>query len=125
MQGGKILRIKTQEQQRMKSLESSIMQKKNNRIQKKMRQRQRQTRKMVIILTACFATCMSIALTVFFHSGNVEESQAAVSIYTVVDETPVVEKTLEAPLLRQGPAIGPNTILVRAVKSTHAPAAHN
>lgn len=98
------------------------MQKKNNRIKHRARQRQRLSRKTILILTASGIACMSIALTVFLNTSRVEKSMAAVSIYIVPDEKPVVEMTLETPVIRQLPAIGPNTIMAKAVKAERQPA---
>lgn len=92
------------------------MNKKNNKLQHRNKQRQKLSRKTILIITASSLACMSIALTIFFNTVKVEKSMAAVSIYLVTDEIPVVEKTLDAPVIMQFPTIGPNTILVRAVK---------
>ncbi|MCX6276039.1 MAG: hypothetical protein NTV09_12620 [Bacteroidetes bacterium] len=93
------------------------MQKKNNRLKHRTRQRQRLSRKTILILTASSIACMSIALTIFLNTSRVEKSMAAVSVYVVPDEKPVVEMTLDAPVIRQLPVIGPNTILVKALKA--------
>jgi hypothetical protein len=60
---------------------------------------------------------MSIALTIFLNTSKVEKSMAAVSVYVVPDENPVVEMTLDAPVIRQLPVIGPNTVIVKALKT--------
>ncbi len=92
------------------------MQKKNNRLKHRTRQRQRMSRKTILILTASSIACMSIALTIFLSTSRVEKSMAAVSIYVVPDENPVVEMILDAPVIRQLPVIGPNTIIVKTLK---------
>ncbi|CAN5676911.1 hypothetical protein BH11BAC1_BH11BAC1_19570 [soil metagenome] len=69
--------------------------------------------------------CLSIALTIFFNTSKVEKSMAAVSTYTVTDENPIVEKTLDEPFIKQRPTIGPNTILVRSLKAETAVQNHH
>jgi hypothetical protein len=98
------------------------MQKKSNRLQARNRQRQKIARKLVILIAASTLTCMVIGLTIFFHGSRVDDSMAAVNIYTVAEDAPVVDKTLDAPILRQIPVIGPNTVLVRPVKAMPNPA---
>ena len=98
------------------------MKKEKNRIQQ--RQRQKMTRKTIIILAAGCMTCMVIILTIFFNMSHVDQSMAdnhngPVSIYTVVDEEPIIVKTLDAPVVKQMPLIGPNTQLVRNMKVSH------
>ena len=41
---------------------------------------------------------------------------AAGSTYMVTEDAPVTDFTLEAPLLKSAPQVGPNTLMVRAVK---------
>jgi hypothetical protein len=101
------------------------MQKKTNRISHHGRQRQKQRRKMILIIGASSIACLAIVLTIFMNTGHVENSQAAANIYTVTDEPPVLEKTLDAPVLKQMPEIGPNTMLVRALKAETIPITHN
>jgi len=93
------------------------MNKKHNRLHHRNKQQQRQRRKTILIITASSLACLCIVLTIFFNTSKVEKSMAAVSIYTITDADPVVEKTLDAPFIKEMPAIGPNTILVRKVKA--------
>lgn len=101
------------------------MQNKHNRIIQRTRQRQLQRRKMILIIAASGVACMAIVLTILIQTGNVHDSMAAVSIYTVTEEQPVVEKTLDAPVIKQMPVIGPNTIIVKALKSEHPAGNHS
>ena len=96
------------------------MQKKNKRL--KQRQRQRLSRKMVLLISTSGIACLAIALTIFFHTGKVEKSMAAANLYLVPDEKPVVDMTLEAPVIRDIPTIGPNTILAKTMKAVGHPA---
>ncbi len=106
------------------------MKRKEGRI--KQRQRQKMSRKTVIVIAASCMICMVIGLTIFFNMSHVDKSMAdnhsgAVNIFTIVDEEPVVIKTLDAPVVKQMPVIGPNTQLVRSVKVAYGNASeqHN
>ena len=81
------------------------------------RQRQKLRHRMILIITATAMACVVIIITVILNTGNVDESTAAVSIYTVIDENPVTEKTLDEPVIKQLPTIGPNTVFVRPIKT--------
>jgi hypothetical protein len=100
------------------------MQKKNSKIALRPRQRQKLKRKMVLVAAASF-TCIVIVLTVLFQTSRVDKSMAGVNIYTVVEAEPVIEKTLDAPVLKQMPVIGLNTIMVRPVKASRTTAQNN
>lgn len=81
---------------------------------------------MVVILTGSCIACMTIALTIFLNTGKVENSMAAVSTYVVPEEHPVVEMTLDAPVIRTVPVIGPNTLIVKNLKAApHAAQNHH
>ena len=86
------------------------------------KQRQKLRHRMILMLTAAAMACVVIVITVILQTGNVDESTAAVSIYTVIDENPVTEMTLEEPVRKQLPTIGPNTIFVRPIKTEQKPA---
>ena len=95
------------------------MKKKRSRIQQ--RQRQKMSRRTVVVIAASCMTCMVIGLTIFFNMSRVDKSMAdnhngTVTMYTVTDEEPVIVKTLEAPVVKQMPVIGSTTQLVRSVK---------
>jgi len=94
-----------------------IMQKKTNKIGPRGRQRQKLNRKMVLIVAASFSCCVMLAIIIFFKTSRVDQSMAAGSTYMVTEDAPVTEMTLDAPVLKTSPQPGPNTLLVRAVKS--------
>ena len=100
------------------------MQKKNNRIIHRGKMRQKISRRTILIITASCFTCMIAGLTIFFNTSKVEKSMAA-SVYMVTEEAPTVEKTLDAPVIRQVPAIGPNTIMMRPLKAERNTAGAN
>lgn len=70
---------------------------------------------------------MTIALTIFMNTSRVDNTMAAANVYVVPDENPVVDMTLDAPVIRQIPVIGPNTMIVKTVKAETqvAVGAHN
>src|SRR4029079_2401102 len=92
------------------------MQKKTNKFSPRTNQRQKQRRKMVLIVASSFIGCMIAALIIFFKTNRVDQSMAAGSTYMVTEEPPVTEMTLDALILKTSEAPGPNTLLVRAVK---------
>ena len=103
------------------------MQKKNKKISPRGRQKQKLNRKIVLVIAATGIACLGIVLTIIISTSRIDKSMAAESIYLVPEQVPVVEKTLDAPVIIDQPHIGPNTILVRALKTEHnpAPESHN
>lgn len=88
------------------------------------------SRKTVIVIAASCMTCAVIGLTIFFNISQVDNSMAdtrnvPASIYNVVDEEPVLVKSLPAPILVQTPLLGPNTQIVRSTKTVQAIAAEH
>jgi hypothetical protein len=92
-----------------------IMQKQNNKISPRGRQRQKLNRKMLLII-ASFSGCLIVGIIIFFKTSRVDQSMAAGSTYMVTEDAPVIEMTLDAPVLKTSPPAGPNMLLVRAVK---------
>lgn len=92
------------------------MQKKNSKIGPRSNQRQKLSRKMILILTASFMGCMIVALFIFLKTSRVDESMASGNTFMISEDAPVTEKTLDAPIVKSFPTLGPNTILVKAVK---------
>ena len=75
-----------------------------------------------MIIAASSMACAIIALTIFFNISRVDKTMAAENIFLVTDPEPVVEKTLDAPVIRQVPENGADVIMVRAVKAERHPA---
>ena len=99
---------------------NSIIKKKNNRVQQQTRQHQKMRTRTIFVLAASSLAFIAIGLTVFFHFSRVDKSSAVV-------QTPVAActldanilqfaKRLDAPVIKNTPLIGPNTILTRASK---------
>lgn len=79
---------------------------------------------MILIIAASGMACVIIGLTIFFNTSRVDKSMAAKNIYIVTDADAVVDKTLDAPVLRPVTETGPEVIMVRAVKAERHPV-HN
>jgi hypothetical protein len=71
---------------------------------------------MVLILAASFTGCFVVALLIFFKTSRVDNSMAAGSTFMVTEDAPITDMTLDAPVLKNAPEVGPNVLLVRAVK---------
>jgi len=91
--------------------------KKFNRQQR--RQRQKITRRSIVILCAATVTCLIIGITIFIHLSNVNESKAANSnLYMVPDQEFITEKSIETPVVTKHPERNPNTINARQLKTS-------
>jgi hypothetical protein len=93
------------------------MTKKFNGPQNKQRQRQKISRKTIVIISAFTMACIVIGFTLFFHMSHVNPSSAATPNLIIVEEqTFTTEKTVDAPLLKSQPQAAPNTLFAKKIK---------
>jgi hypothetical protein len=95
--------------------------KKSNSPQAKQRQRQKMSRKTIIIICACSFACIVGGLTIFFNVVHVDNTKATPSSLIIIEEQSfTTEKTLEAPVMVQRPAANSNAVLVKKAKAIQA-----
>ena len=91
--------------------------KKSNSPQAKQRQRQKVSRKTIIIICAFSLSCIVIGLTVFFNISHVDQSNATTANLTIVDEQSFTnEKTVEAPVIIPRQVVNKNTVFAKKAK---------
>ncbi|MBK7850675.1 MAG: hypothetical protein IPJ66_05875 [Bacteroidetes bacterium] len=87
------------------------------------RQRQRMSRRMVIILSASFFLLICIGVTLFFNfsqSGKSSaKSGAEIQVLIAPEFQPMNEKTMDAPFVDSRLSNNPNTIYIRKAKPLH------
>ncbi len=91
--------------------------KKIKRPNNQQRQRQKISRKTVIILCASSIACMVIGLTIFFNLTQVDETKAMNNnVILMPDQFFTNEKTIAAPVIAKRPAANANTIFIKQAK---------
>src|SRR6267154_1933215 len=99
--------------------------KKSNNPQTKQRQRQKVSRKIIIIIGACSLLFIVIGLTIFFNISHVDQTDASDNHLIIDDEqTFTIEKTIEAPVIAQRPTMNSNTVFAKKVKVQTAQTSH-
>lgn len=79
------------------------------------------SRKTIVIICAFSFACVVTGLTIFFNMSHVDQSNAADNNVIMVDEqTFTTEKTMEAPVIAQRPAVNAKTVFVKKIKNLPA-----
>lgn len=94
--------------------------KKTSRIRNRTRQRQKMSRRTVILIAASCFVMMGVGLTVFFNLTQVDQTRAkeghTYNVIMVPDVKLVNEKVISAPFLDPRLSNDPNAIYIRQVK---------
>jgi hypothetical protein len=91
--------------------------KKSNSPQAKQRQRQKMSRKTIIIISACSFACIVGGLTIFFNVVHVDNTKATPSSLIIVEEQSfTTDKTLQAPAVIQRPAANSNAVFAKKAR---------
>jgi hypothetical protein len=92
--------------------------KKSNSPHAKQRQRQKVSRKTIIIICALSFLCMVAGLTIFFNISHVDHIKATPATLIIVeDQVFTTDKTLEAPVVAQHPSTNSNTVFAKKAKN--------
>ena len=96
------------------------MQRKNGRLHARTRQRQKLSRRTVIIIAASCMTCLVIGFTIFFNMSHVEKTMAKqgppVKEYIMEEQNYTDAMTLPAPVIVKRPTINGSTQMMKPVK---------
>ncbi|MCX6276037.1 MAG: hypothetical protein NTV09_12610 [Bacteroidetes bacterium] len=97
------------------------MKKKQSRIRHHARQRQKMSRRTVMVIAASCMTCAIVGLTIFFNMSRVDKSMAdtrnqPVKILMIEDEEPVTVKNQPVAIVKPTQIIDANTQIVRSPK---------
>jgi len=86
------------------------------------RQKQKPSRRTIVIVMASFTTCIVIGLAVFFHLLRVDKSAAATKEVFINEQEFTVDMALPAPVVSGGVggSSGANTQLIRKAKEIHS-----
>ena len=101
--------------------------KKKSRVQHSNRQRQKMSRRTVVILAASCLTLMTIGITIVFNFSNGDRSMAdnqhgSVSVVNIPQQVLILEKTIaqQQPLIINQP-VGPHVLVMRGKKVDRLP----
>ena len=88
-----------------------------NTQRRKQRQRQKVSRKTIVLICAAAVSCMMIGTTLFFYMTHVDVSKAASSnVFIVGDQEFTTEKNISAPVTVSRPGVNSNTVFVKHLK---------
>jgi hypothetical protein len=95
--------------------------KKIHRMNNQQRQKQKVTRKTILIFCAALLTCLTIGLTVFLHLTQVDITEASARFEILIpDQEFTNEKSIPAPVIIQQPAPNSTTVFTRRAKELPA-----
>ena len=93
-----------------------MLRKKNRSHQNKQTQRQKVSRRTVVLILATSLSCLVIGLTLFFNLSHVDRTKAATyNVRLVTEQVFTNEKSIEAPMIDPQPSDA-NTIWVKQAK---------